>query len=121
VARGTHRLNCIRQVMRDRCANRTPNFDRSQRVTSPFLGARERSGEWDGFFDDADTHDLRALECLARVMDRARFWSNRTDKRDAIAAELFFAFSFTSAWSFCLRFHRATPTGKRSSGSLAIR
>src|SRR5262249_15596627 len=34
----------------------------------------------------------------------ARFWSNRTEKRDAVAAELFFAFSSTSAWSFCLRF-----------------
>ena len=56
--------------MRDRCANRTPNFDGSQRVTSPFLEARGRSGERDGFFDHADTHDLRALECLAGVMDR---------------------------------------------------
>jgi hypothetical protein len=52
----------------------------------------------------------------------AMFWSNRTEKSDAIGAELVFASSFASARSCCLRFHRDPATTRKCSfGTLAMR
>jgi len=52
----------------------------------------------------------------------AALWSNRTEKRAGIGAELFFRVLMVSARSCCLRFHRAATTKRRCSfRTLAMR